>query len=722
MAAAVNLSDELRLPNCPQCGASEYLKAGKNSNNKQPMLKCRNCGRSWTLDKSVDLSVVEKGLKNLRLSSENIIPQEVICKRCQSPNIRVAGWFRSKSGNTRRARCVDCKKYFPAPELNGVETLGVGHVTREDHDANACPKCKGTRLGSGGTNSNGKALAHCRTCNTRWVIYLAPKELLPELTCPSCAQKESFVKAGTENGVQKYRCQTCLTSFIPSTDWNPQCPDCGSYGYSRHGTIKVKVTEKQEPCFRCRDCNRVYSQHSQPKVSTDPYVIDVRQFGDGKEYFQAYKIRLDDIHPQWFRDVVLKYVKHRLLRGDLAFQTARNRVSAARHLGDFLEEFYPGIQPKEITRQLMLEVFSSSWWSSIGNSSKKIFLGFISRLFETMEQFGWEETSGERLIFQEDYPKGSKINARYIPESVMSQIMDSLHSLPLPFQRAILLLSETGMRFSELTILKKGCIQQDIGGYWWLTYYQAKMRKQHRIPISKECAFLVQEQEKFVEELFGTDFDYVFCGRSTQIHVWRPKPMKLYGFNKAIQRWATDEGITGPNGKIWHLTSHQFRHTVATRMINAGVAQHYVQQYLGHETSQMTQHYAHLHDQTLREAFDEYHDGKVVDIKGAVYEPTNRDVDSSNLQWFRSNIQAQALPNGSCSLPTVAQSCPHANACLTCTHFRTSHEHLDTHKAELEETEKILAKARANGWTRQIEMNEKIVINLRKIVDGLEAS
>ena len=283
------------------------------------------------------------------------------------------------------------------------------------------------------------------------------------------------------------------------------------------------------------------------------------------------------------------------------------------------------------------------------------------------------------------------------------------------------MLAEVGMRFSELSSLKRGCIEQDVSGNWWLTYYQFKMDKGHRVPISKDCAFIIQEQTKFSQELFGDEFGLVFFGRSSG-QTWRRKQLQNQPFNKAIQRWAKDSDIRGPDGKIWHLTTHQFRHTVATRMINAGVAQHYVQKYLGHETSQMTQHYAHLHDKTLRDAFDKYHDGQVVDIKGVIHEPTDRDVDSSDLQWFRSNIQAQALPNGSCSLPTVAQSCPHANACLTCTHFRTSHEHLDTHKAELKKTEEILEKAHANGWTRQIEMNEKVITNLRKIVDSLEAS
>jgi len=45
---------------------------------------------------------------------------------------------------------------------------------------------------------------------------------------------------------------------------------------------------------------------------------------------------------------------------------------------------------------------------------------------------------------------------------------------------------------------------------------------------------------------------------------------------------------------------------------------------------------------------------------------------------------------------------------------------LDVHKAELRDTERVITKANANGWTRQIEMNERKRDNLVKIVTSLE--
>lgn len=96
------------------------------------------------------------------------------------------------------------------------------------------------------------------------------------------------------------------------------------------------------------------------------------------------------------------------------------------------------------------------------------------------------------------------------------------------------------------------------------------------------------------------------------------------------------------------------------------------------------------------------------------------EADSPDLQWFKRNVQAQASPNGSCALPAISQGYPHANACLTYTHFRTSTEYLQEHKNQLEQTNRIIAKAEANGWARVAEMNQQVKTNLQNIIEGLE--
>ena len=75
-----------------------------------------------------------------------------------------------------------------------------------------------------------------------------------------------------------------------------------------------------------------------------------------------------------------------------------------------------------------------------------------------------------------------------------------------------------------------------------------------------------------------------------------------------------------------------------------------------------------------------------------------------------------------CSLPLTQNRCPHANACLTCSHFRTSKQYLERHKSQREETQKVIENAKQHGWQRIVEMNTEVVNNLNSIISTLELS
>ena len=167
--------------------------------------------------------------------------------------------------------------------------------------------------------------------------------------------------------------------------------------------------------------------------------------------------------------------------------------------------------------------------------------------------------------------------------------------------------------------------------------------------------------------------------------------------------------------KVWRFHAHQFRHTIGTSMINNGVPQVMVQQYLGHDSLEMTARYAHIHNETLKKAFKQY-EGKLINIHGKMKSP-NKILDA---RWLKKNIMSQALPNGLCALPLTQQACPYANSCLTCTHFCTSKEFLPQHKKQLDQTNKVIDNAKENGWERIVEMNAEVAKNLKSIIDNLE--
>ncbi len=159
------------------------------------------------------------------------------------------------------------------------------------------------------------------------------------------------------------------------------------------------------------------------------------------------------------------------------------------------------------------------------------------------------------------------------------------------------------------------------------------------------------------------------------------------------------------------------RHTLGTFLINKDVPQEVVRKILDHDSHAMTGHYARLSDATVRRHWEA---ARKVNAHGetVALDPDGPLADAS---WARQRIgrAVQALPNGFCGLPLV-QTCPHANACLTCPLFLTTADFLPQHRAQHQQTLQIIAAAQARGQQRMAEMNQQVAGNLEKIITALE--
>lgn len=460
------------------------------------------------------------------------------------------------------------------------------------------------------------------------------------------------------------------------------------------------------------------------------------------QQYAHYKLDFSKIEQPWLRTATKKFIKYRL--SNCSFTTVANSLDSMRHFSEFLHQSYPDLIPTQMSRAVVLD-----YLTFLANAKYQTRRGFarqavadrllsprtkqariyILRLFiDTCIRNQWLDFPTEPMVYPEDLPSRVKHQPRFIPNEVLEQLNVKIDLLPEPYMRMVLILEECGMRISELCTVQFNCISQDAVGDWWLKYYQFKMKKDHTIIISKEVVAVIQEQQRFIREKLGDDYEFLFCARTVagkrqpkkldKRYPCVAKPPSSATLNHQLNVLAEIADIRDASGKQWHFSAHQFRHTVGTSMVNRKVPIHIIARYLGHESLQMTMVYAHVHDETLKEEFAKLNH-KIVDVAGTVIEDRTL-LDDSDLQWFKRHIHAQALPNGSCALPAVQQQCPHANACLTCTHFRTTIEYLNQHKSQLAQTEQIIEKAKENGWVRQVEMNEQIAENLRKMIQSLE--
>ncbi len=209
------------------------------------------------------------------------------------------------------------------------------------------------------------------------------------------------------------------------------------------------------------------------------------------------------------------------------------------------------------------------------------------------------------LIFREDIPSPATPLPRPIPPDVLDQLDPLLDQaiqaiingseppiLEPIFWDAIRILRSTGMRFADLAHLKApnarnqgGCLVQDGGGDWWVQIRPeiTKIGREHQIPTEPEDgvvdAILRQnERVKTVLDHFGES--YLF--RTEQ-------GVLMYGaFCKALNKLSKYLTCAG---EPYAISPHQFRHTIATDMIDNDVDPLAVKEFLGHASLTMTLRY-----------------------------------------------------------------------------------------------------------------------------------
>jgi hypothetical protein len=236
------------------------------------------------------------------------------------------------------------------------------------------------------------------------------------------------------------------------------------------------------------------------------------------------------------------------------------------------------------------------------------------------------------------------------------------------------------------------------------------------VPIDEELAAALEEQRARVVGRWPAGSLFLFpqdrCNPDGR------KSLHHSTYRGQLRRWLAACDIRDEHGRPVQLTPHQWRHTFATRLINREVPQEVVRVLLDHDSHQMTAHYARISDQTVRRRWEQ---ARKVNLHGqqVSIDPASPLADAT---WakHRVGLATQALPNGYCGLP-IQQTCPHANACLTCPVFVTTPEFLDQHRAHREQTRQLIVTAPSRGQLRLAEMNQQVLGNLDRIITSLAA-
>lgn len=630
-----------------------------------------------------------------------------ICYHCGSRNVIPSG---VDNKGRERQKCQDCQRYFTEELTKQIydRLRNVQQVVEIQQAENPHQELMNTLAAANFKNI-------CYHCGSREFSVIKRKSSpAPRRKCHVC--KRSFTE-GKAQGIYER-----LQQIEP-------CPRCGGFNCIKGG----HSGETGRQIYKCKDCHRHFvegandpnqrnNRNYRVPLSDDVWLASSLGLRvDGHQ--SNTKLIFNNIKQDWLKEAVKKYIRY--IATTKQYSTILGEIATFNWLSRFLVDQYPKIKFETINRSVILDLMAEMNQQNYSAHHKIKILSTINKFFECGVANNWFSVQAY-LILQDDFPKDVRHKPRFIPEEVIHQLNQHLDALPAPVMRMVLVIQECGLRIGELLQLRFDCLKQDAQSGWFLQFMRWKLLREDTIPISAELAAVIMEQQQFIRDQLGDEFDYLFSARtkgrnfqwSTEF-VAAPKVMSLSTFMEYIKKVAERFEIKDANGKLWNFQSHQFRHTVGTRMINNGVPQHIVQRYLGHICPRMTSVYAHIYDQTLKKEIDQFH-AKVVNIAGEVIHSDHPELDEDlDLQWLKRKILGEVLPNGYCGLP-VTQTCSKGNACLTCGDFRTTQEFLEQHQEHRERILKVIDKAQANNWQRQIQVNSDILQNLDKIIDALE--
>jgi integrase len=436
---------------------------------------------------------------------------------------------------------------------------------------------------------------------------------------------------------------------------------------------------------------------------------------------KLHQVRFDRFSQPWLRQAVKRACRYRLGAGK-AFSSVSIDERALRWFSTFLTDQHPEVTDASgVTRQILEHYLS--WLSAeptLSANTTNTYLVVLRGFLDACHRHAWMPgLPSHAALYLDELPARPRPLPRFIPEFVMAQLEDLEHlaRLDVTTRHLLIVIQETGLRANDACALEFNPIIADSVGWPCLKYYNTKMASEQLVPLSQRAADAIRTQQEDLRRRWPNGSPRLFPSPHSN-------PDGTRGFSYATLRqrfvdWQADINLHDETGQRVSVTAHQFRHTLGTRLINAGVPQHVVQKMLGHASPQMTARYATLHDATVRAAFDDYQQRRV-DVHGnrLDYDP---DGPSADAEWIKHNLaRVQAsLPNGYCGRPPQ-QNCPHPNACLTCPDFQTTPTFLPIHRRQRDDTLELVDLAERRGNSRLAANHRQVATNLDHVISALE--
>ena len=443
-----------------------------------------------------------------------------------------------------------------------------------------------------------------------------------EFNCPVC-EKEY----GEKNALRRYQrfkgticglslsCKYCgkqtnLTNrehiYIRSYLRDIECPNplCTGVGHNGQKGWIYKLGKKQCQCRFCKTTFNPKSIHpaswanlkAEKKLSPfclDENVWNLRHFYENPT---VKTINFSTIEPSWLREQVKEYVYYTLKsrRFSNAGNVSRIMVTL-RLLGRILTNLK--IKNKTTINRNIVVLFIDSCKGLENQTINK-------RLTCIREFFDYLELETSTLVRGRDYLKISMNDVDWLDEVTRQGIKQHLDKIPAPIARHYLIQAYIAARPSDVCQMTFDCLTKE-NDRWYIKFAQGKVNRWHRVLASRKIGKIIEEQQKWITQVFGENYPYLFCHfRSIFSALYPnfsnikplPQPPKAYAsvnpMVRIIRILIEKENVLDANGQKPHFTGKITRSS-RLQEVRAKYGMEAAQLYADHKSSNTTfQHYA----------------------------------------------------------------------------------------------------------------------------------
>ena len=471
-------------------------------------------------------------------------------------------------------------------------------------------------------------------------------------------------------------------------------------------------------------------------------VWDLRAFIPTKTTKNSHKyLNFGYIHSQNMKHTVKQYAYYKL--GKIKPQTVRKRVNS--NIPSFIEFCTVNSISSfsELTRELFL---SYNLWlkeeKKIAQLTGYLCAHTVEEIVKIGQIKGWDVpktnifrgvTAGQLWDLKQPVLTNK---TKPIPPDIFDKILyhavnDEKNVLT---KAGIIIQSQTGIRINEVLSIQKGCVKTTSDGYDYMEVMLSKTEHGepivHKVFINELVKNAIHELSEFTEplrkesglkELFLVKNHGI---RALNVDRWNDNRLPHF-----IERW----NIRDSKGKLYHLTSHQFRATFVRELVKQKIPIAMIMKQYAHVSVEMTSHYLTLHAEEIKEMYSNMilsPESKIAglrakEIKGKLdnlfYGKTRNEIDDI-ISELTKTMSFNPLPTGVCLYDFRRGNCTDGDGCFmfNCPNYITEVQFYPILKKELNLLETEMARLKELGYERQWQVEYVKYKYLKPLVEELE--